>query len=100
MCGIMPATVALVASLALGAKKAELIRYTDSGAFAGLHSWYAGAEPFIDSSDIEWYLHDSASPVCGGCHASIRPAHNAGGTRACHEGGGHRECGWWCWIAE
>ncbi len=35
MCGIMPTTVALVASLALGAKKAELIRYTDSGETSG-----------------------------------------------------------------
>ncbi len=31
MCGIMPTTVTLVAALALGATKAELIRYTDSG---------------------------------------------------------------------
>jgi len=35
MCGIMPATVTLIASLALGAKKAELIRYTDSGETSG-----------------------------------------------------------------
>jgi hypothetical protein len=35
MCGIMPTTVVLVAALALGAKKAELIRYTDSGETSG-----------------------------------------------------------------
>ena len=35
MCGIMPTTVALVAALALCAKKAELVRYTDSGEASG-----------------------------------------------------------------
>jgi len=35
MCGVMPATVALAAALELGASKAELIRYTDSGATSG-----------------------------------------------------------------
>jgi AmmeMemoRadiSam system protein B len=35
MCGIMPTTVALVAALALGAKNAELVRYTDSGEASG-----------------------------------------------------------------
>jgi len=35
MCGIMPTTVTLVAALALGAKKAQLIRYTDSGERSG-----------------------------------------------------------------
>ena len=35
MCGIMPATVALVAALELGAKEAELVRYTDSGEASG-----------------------------------------------------------------
>ena len=35
MCGIMPTTVALVAALALGAGRAELIRYTDSGETSG-----------------------------------------------------------------
>ena len=35
MCGIMPTTVALIAAIALGAKKAELIRYTDSGEASG-----------------------------------------------------------------
>lgn len=35
MCGIMPTTVTLVAALELGAQKAELIRYTDSGERSG-----------------------------------------------------------------
>jgi len=35
MCGIMPVTIALIAALALGATKAELVRYTDSGAVSG-----------------------------------------------------------------
>ena len=35
MCGIMPTTVTLIAALALGAKEAELIRYTDSGETSG-----------------------------------------------------------------
>jgi len=35
MCGIMPTTVTLIAALALGAQKADLIRYTDSGATSG-----------------------------------------------------------------
>ena len=35
MCGIMPTTVSLVAALELGATKAELIRYTDSGEASG-----------------------------------------------------------------
>jgi AmmeMemoRadiSam system protein B len=35
MCGIMPTTVALVAALALGASRAELVRYTDSGETSG-----------------------------------------------------------------
>lgn len=35
MCGIMPATVALVAAIELGAQKAELVRYTDSGEASG-----------------------------------------------------------------
>ena len=42
MCGIMPATVTLVAALALGAKKAELIRYTDSGETSGDTSHVVG----------------------------------------------------------
>ena len=35
MCGIMPTTIALTAVLELGATKAELIRYTDSGETSG-----------------------------------------------------------------
>jgi len=35
MCGIMPTTVALTAAMALGAQKAELVRYTDSGETSG-----------------------------------------------------------------
>ena len=42
MCGIMPATVALIAALALGAKKAELVRYTDSGETSGDTSQVVG----------------------------------------------------------
>jgi AmmeMemoRadiSam system protein B len=42
MCGIMPATVALIAALALGAKKAELVRYTDSGETSGDTSHVVG----------------------------------------------------------
>ncbi len=35
MCGILPVTVALISSIALGATHAELVRYTDSGAATG-----------------------------------------------------------------
>lgn len=35
MCGIIPVTVALIASKILGATKADVIRYTDSGAVSG-----------------------------------------------------------------
>lgn len=35
MCGVIPATVALIAALELGATKAELVRYTDSGEASG-----------------------------------------------------------------
>ncbi|OKY76707.1 MAG: AmmeMemoRadiSam system protein B [Desulfobulbaceae bacterium DB1] len=35
MCGIMPTTIVLIAALELGATRAELIRYTDSGAVSG-----------------------------------------------------------------
>jgi AmmeMemoRadiSam system protein B len=35
MCGIMPVTIALIASIALGATRTELVRYTDSGAVSG-----------------------------------------------------------------
>ncbi len=35
MCGIMPTTIVLIAALELGATKAKLIRYTDSGETSG-----------------------------------------------------------------
>ncbi|MFO7606533.1 MAG: AmmeMemoRadiSam system protein B [Desulfurivibrionaceae bacterium] len=35
MCGIMPTTIVLTAAIALGAVKAELVRYTDSGETSG-----------------------------------------------------------------
>jgi len=35
MCGIMPVTVALIAAMALGATKTEIVRYTDSGEVTG-----------------------------------------------------------------
>lgn len=35
MCGVMPTTVALVAAIELGARQAELVRYTDSGESSG-----------------------------------------------------------------
>lgn len=35
MCGIMPTTIALIAAMELGAREAELVRYTDSGEVSG-----------------------------------------------------------------
>jgi len=35
MCGVMPTTIALIAALELGARQAELVRYTDSGEVSG-----------------------------------------------------------------
>jgi AmmeMemoRadiSam system protein B len=35
MCGIMPTTITLLAALELGATRAELVRYTDSGEVSG-----------------------------------------------------------------
>ncbi|OQX20112.1 MAG: AmmeMemoRadiSam system protein B [Desulfobulbaceae bacterium A2] len=35
MCGVVPTTVALLAALELGARQAQLVRYTDSGAVSG-----------------------------------------------------------------
>lgn len=49
MCGIMPTTVALVAALELGAKKAELIRYTDSGETSGDINQVVGYAGFVIS---------------------------------------------------
>jgi len=42
MCGIMPTTVTIIAALGLGAKKAALIRYTDSGERSGDTSHVVG----------------------------------------------------------
>ncbi|MFH2123465.1 MAG: AmmeMemoRadiSam system protein B [Pseudomonadota bacterium] len=42
MCGIMPVTIALIAAIALGATKTELVRYTDSGAVSGDTSQVVG----------------------------------------------------------
>jgi len=42
MCGIMPVTIALIAAMALGATKTELVRYTDSGAVSGDTSQVVG----------------------------------------------------------
>ena len=49
MCGIMPTTVTLIAALSLGAKKAELIRYTDSGETSGDTSQVVGYAGLIIS---------------------------------------------------
>ena len=35
MCGIMPTTITLLTAMELGAEKADLVRYTDSGAVSG-----------------------------------------------------------------
>ncbi len=35
MCGIMPTTMALIATLEMGGKQVDLVRYTDSGAVSG-----------------------------------------------------------------
>lgn len=42
MCGIMPVTIALIAALELGARKTELVRYTDSGEMTGDTSQVVG----------------------------------------------------------
>ena len=49
MCGIMPATIALIAAMELGAKKAELVRYTDSGEASGDTSQVVGYAGFVIS---------------------------------------------------
>ena len=56
MCGIIPTTIALVASRQLGARKAKLVRYTDSGershdldrvvGYAGYHIFYPDTVDF------------------------------------------------------
>ncbi len=35
MCGVIPVTVALIAATELGATRAEVVRYTDSGVVSG-----------------------------------------------------------------
>ena len=47
MCGIIPTTVALVAAIELGARQAELIRYTDSGEASGDISQVVGYAGFV-----------------------------------------------------
>lgn len=49
MCGIMPTTIALIAALRLGATKARLIRYTDSGVASGDIDQVVGYAGFIIS---------------------------------------------------
>jgi AmmeMemoRadiSam system protein B len=49
MCGIMPATIALVAALRLGATQARLIRYTDSGEASGDTNQVVGYAGFVIS---------------------------------------------------
>ena len=47
MCGIMPATIALAAAIELGATRAQLIRYTDSGETSGDINHVVGYAGFI-----------------------------------------------------
>lgn len=47
MCGVIPTTVALVAAITLGAKRAELVRYTDSGEASGDTSQVVGYAGFV-----------------------------------------------------
>ncbi|HIJ91241.1 MAG: AmmeMemoRadiSam system protein B [Desulfobulbaceae bacterium] len=49
MCGIMPATIALIAALRLGATQAKLIRYTDSGETSGDTNQVVGYAGFVIS---------------------------------------------------
>ncbi|MDD2465543.1 MAG: AmmeMemoRadiSam system protein B [Desulfobulbus sp.] len=49
MCGIMPTTIALLAAQELGATKAELVRYTDSGEASGDTSQVVGYAGLIIS---------------------------------------------------
>ncbi len=49
MCGIIPTTITLAAAMALGAAKAELIRYTDSGETSGDTSQVVGYAGFVIS---------------------------------------------------
>lgn len=47
MCGVIPTTVLLVAALALGAKKAELVRYATSGDVTGDYRQVVGYASFL-----------------------------------------------------
>jgi AmmeMemoRadiSam system protein B len=49
MCGVIPATIALLAALELGASRAELVRYTDSGEASGDTSQVVGYAGLIIS---------------------------------------------------
>ncbi|MFP3984133.1 MAG: AmmeMemoRadiSam system protein B [Desulfurivibrionaceae bacterium] len=49
MCGIMPTTITLVAALALGARQAELVRYSDSAVTTGDTSQVVGYAGFVVS---------------------------------------------------
>lgn len=49
MCGIMPTTIALIAAMELGATKAELVRYTDSGEASGDTNQVVGYAGFVVS---------------------------------------------------
>lgn len=49
MCGVIPTTIALLVSMELGAKRAELVRYTDSGEASGDTSQVVGYAGLIIS---------------------------------------------------
>lgn len=49
MCGVIPTTIALIAALDLGAKAAELVQYTDSGATTGDTRQVVGYAGFVVS---------------------------------------------------
>ncbi|MDW7774698.1 MAG: AmmeMemoRadiSam system protein B, partial [Desulfobulbaceae bacterium] len=50
MCGIMPTTIVLLAAMELGAVRADLVRYTDSGEASGDTSQVVGYAGMILSS--------------------------------------------------
>jgi AmmeMemoRadiSam system protein B len=47
MCGVIPATIALIAAKKLGAKKAELIRHATSGDVTGDYDSVVGYASFV-----------------------------------------------------
>ena len=47
MCGIIPTTITLLAAITLGAKEAQLVRYTDSGEASGDTSQVVGYAGFV-----------------------------------------------------